>query len=273
MSQTGADRRLALAVRLETLNLFQPCRECRRSNKWDVLPTNFNLNAAAYDFSTASEVWPRFTHINPQLQYSHNTGRCGDGVGPGRLSCVSAVGSISFGHGWASRVQPYCSARGLLPSPAILMADGQSWSRTIGDIIIAPAHADKSRRSGNRKSDDNRRAVNDAQQRARQLQQAQDAQKRLQEAEAVQKRIQQIQETVAAQQRRVQQLRQPDASHRKHQQVPIPNPRRHRSFPRSPSPCRRRDECRPPPVCPAGRHGEKQRPPSRCRPAGDAEAG
>ena len=79
---TSADRRLALAVRLERLNLFQPCRECRRTNKWDVLPTNFNLNAAAYDFSTASEVWPRFTHINPQLQYSYNTGRCGDGVGP-----------------------------------------------------------------------------------------------------------------------------------------------------------------------------------------------
>jgi hypothetical protein len=74
---------------------------------------------AVWVFSTASGVWPRFTQINPQLQYSYHAGRCGDGVGPGRLSCVSAVEDVPFGHGRGSRVQPHCSLPGVLPSPAI----------------------------------------------------------------------------------------------------------------------------------------------------------
>ena len=193
-------------------------------------------------FSTASEVWPRFTHINPQLQYSYHTGRCGDGVGPGRLSCVSVVKSVPFGHGWGwgfnrialcrrcCRLQPFDGGRAELGA--------RDWQRYRCASTCGQVHG----RSGNRRARmTTGSAVNDAQQRAQQLQQAEDAQKRLQEAEAAQKRIQQMQETVAAQQRRVQQVpaarcvaQESSASASR----PL-KPGHHRTFPLSPSRCRR----------------------------------
>ena len=73
------------------------------------------------------------------------------------------------------------------------------WLRTISDLIVAPANAERDDRRSRRKGSGDHRQAEAALKRAQQsIQQAEAAGKRLQEADAAQKRIQQMQETAAA---------------------------------------------------------------------------